>query len=270
MNFDEAMSEAVQGARVTCDYLGAGVYVDYQFSGWRINQPNGMASSGFGFRDEHKAQEWRIVCNEHSWVEGAEGAFAGFTHHCSLCGVEGNPEVPKPKPKVWGRPRIALGEAGVPQPERIQAQFGGMREGKTDAARMASGVPEDAKLYASTKGGGKSYSGNINRDFGKMASGVPNEVRIGGELVGTIKSIEISYDGVTPFEQAKRIADRRNALHVQQTGRATRPNVGTAAPPSGLALARLERAKAAEPLPTPDKPARPWGAPAAKPWGPGK
>jgi len=195
MNFDEAMSEAVQGARVTCDYLGAGVYVDYQFSGWRINQPNGMASSGFGFRDEHKAQEWRIVCNEHSWVEGAEGAFAGFTHHCSLCGVEGNPEVPKPKPNVWGRPRIALGEAGV---------------------------PEGSTLYASTKGGGKSYSGNINRDFGKMAA---------------------------PAKPS---------------------NVGTAAPLSGLALARLERAKAAEPLPTPDKPARPWGAPAAKPWGPGK
>ena len=84
MNLDEAMSEAILGARVTCDAIGEGVYVAYNFGGWRIHHGD-MASSGFAWRDEHKEAEWRIV----------------------------EPEQPKPN-TPWGAKRIVLGEHGVP------------------------------------------------------------------------------------------------------------------------------------------------------------
>lgn len=63
MNYREAFSEAVQGERVTCDRLGEGVYIDYQFNGLRINHPHG-GSSGFTPRDADIAAEWRVVLLE--------------------------------------------------------------------------------------------------------------------------------------------------------------------------------------------------------------
>lgn len=63
MTFDEIWPVVVDGGRVTCDRLGAGVFIDYQFNGLRINHPHG-ASSGFTGTDEDRAAEWREITDE--------------------------------------------------------------------------------------------------------------------------------------------------------------------------------------------------------------
>lgn len=60
MTYDEAVSEAVQGARVTCDQIQSGCFVDYQFAGLRIVFPSGD-HSGFHATDKQRAAEWSIV-----------------------------------------------------------------------------------------------------------------------------------------------------------------------------------------------------------------
>lgn len=60
LTLDEALSEAVLGARITSDSIQQGAYVEYQFNGWRINFPAG-SSCGWRPFDIHKAAEWRVV-----------------------------------------------------------------------------------------------------------------------------------------------------------------------------------------------------------------
>jgi hypothetical protein len=62
LSFDEALSAAVIGFRVTCDLLPKGSYIHYEFNGWRHEfSHNGRigSSSAWTFDDTHKAARWR-------------------------------------------------------------------------------------------------------------------------------------------------------------------------------------------------------------------
>jgi len=81
MKFEEARSEAVQGAWVRCNDMQPGSYVSYDFSGLRINFPGG-SSSGWTPRDRDFEAEWEI------------------------CGPPEAPRLePKPQRDKWGRPQ---------------------------------------------------------------------------------------------------------------------------------------------------------------------
>lgn len=113
MTFDEAFSEAVQGARISSLTIQNGAYVDYQFNGLRIVFPSG-SNSGFSPTDADRAAEWTIDTMDPPTVP-----------------LQDRKPAPAPNVGKWGLPRIELGEHGV---------------------------PADAKLYATTKGGGKSWA----------------------------------------------------------------------------------------------------------------
>lgn len=57
MTLDEALSEAVCGARVRATNMQPGSYIDYNFNGWRINFEGG-SSSGWTPRDIDREAEW--------------------------------------------------------------------------------------------------------------------------------------------------------------------------------------------------------------------
>jgi hypothetical protein len=78
MTYDEAYSEAIDGAWVRATDMNPGVYISYNFDGLRINHPGG-SSSGWHARDIDRAAEWEI------------------------CGPPEAP-CPEPKPDKWGRP----------------------------------------------------------------------------------------------------------------------------------------------------------------------
>ncbi len=59
MTFDEALSEAIVGAKVTGDHMQPGWYVDYQFKGWRRNTPHG-SSCDLIATDCDRAATWSI------------------------------------------------------------------------------------------------------------------------------------------------------------------------------------------------------------------
>lgn len=56
----QAMSLAVTGYRVRAKDMAPGVYIDYQFAGWRINHPGG-SSSGWSPRPHDDTVEWEVV-----------------------------------------------------------------------------------------------------------------------------------------------------------------------------------------------------------------
>lgn len=57
MTLDEALTEAVCGARVRATNMQEGSYIDYNFNGWRINFAGG-SSSGWTPRELDYASEW--------------------------------------------------------------------------------------------------------------------------------------------------------------------------------------------------------------------
>ncbi len=57
MTLDEALSEAILGARVRCVTMQPGAYIDYNFNGWRINFEGG-SSSGWTPRELDEQAEW--------------------------------------------------------------------------------------------------------------------------------------------------------------------------------------------------------------------
>lgn len=59
MNYREALSEAVAGERVRAVDMPEGVYIDYQFNGWRINFPSG-SSSGYSSKPHDETVEWEV------------------------------------------------------------------------------------------------------------------------------------------------------------------------------------------------------------------
>lgn len=94
MNWNEAFSEAILGARITAPTIQTGAYVDYQFNGLRIVFPSG-SNSGFSPTDADKAAEWTVDTMDPPMV----------------------PLQDRPQPAnvgKWGLPRIELGEHGVP------------------------------------------------------------------------------------------------------------------------------------------------------------
>lgn len=59
MTYEEAFEAAVLGERVCHTRLGEGTFIDYNFSGLRINHPAG-AQSGYRATPEDQAVEWSI------------------------------------------------------------------------------------------------------------------------------------------------------------------------------------------------------------------
>lgn len=107
MNLDQALSEAVLGERVRAVDMPEGVYIDYQFNGWRINFPSG-SSSGYSIKEHDKTVEWEV------WVkpEPVNVGWGDFT------------PPPAPAPKRRGRkpsftPPAVIDdvEYGEPKPE---------------------------------------------------------------------------------------------------------------------------------------------------------
>jgi hypothetical protein len=78
MTLDEALSEAVCGARVRATNMQEGSYIDYNFNGWRINFEGG-SSSGWTPRDIDRESEWVEVPIEAPKPAPAKGAWANFT-----------------------------------------------------------------------------------------------------------------------------------------------------------------------------------------------
>lgn len=60
MNYEDALSAAIQGDRVRHDRMQPGSYLDYQFNGWRINFEGG-SSSGFSPREVDLFATWHVV-----------------------------------------------------------------------------------------------------------------------------------------------------------------------------------------------------------------
>lgn len=77
-DLDRALSLAVCGYRVRATNMQPGAYIDYQFSGWRINFEGG-SSSGWTPRDIDKAAEWVEVPIEAPKPEPVKSAWANFT-----------------------------------------------------------------------------------------------------------------------------------------------------------------------------------------------
>lgn len=59
MTRDEALEAAVIGERVRAVDMPEGVYIDYQFNGWRINFPGG-SSSGYGMKPHDETVDWEV------------------------------------------------------------------------------------------------------------------------------------------------------------------------------------------------------------------
>lgn len=122
MTYDEAVSEAVQGARITCDQIQSGAFVDYQFAGLRIVFPSGD-HSGFHATDKQRAAEWSIV----PLIICECGVIEGYRHA---------PECSKVNPglhsQAWGRalrpvPAVPdnVGKWGLP-PKPVEVQLTGV------------------------------------------------------------------------------------------------------------------------------------------------
>jgi hypothetical protein len=77
MKLAEIWPLVVDGERVRHADLQPGVYIDYNFSGLRINFPNG-SSSGYATKAEDETVEWELV--KQGW---------------------GSYEPPKPKVEGW-------------------------------------------------------------------------------------------------------------------------------------------------------------------------
>jgi hypothetical protein len=102
MTFDEAYSEAIQGAWVRAVDMQPGSYISYNFNGLRINFEGG-SSSGWTPRDRDRKAEWEIC---------------------------GPPEVPKPsgglvRPGLWAKPETAKwGTTPTRNPEPQRDKWG--------------------------------------------------------------------------------------------------------------------------------------------------
>lgn len=68
MNLAEAWEAAVGGENVRQVDLQPGAFIDYNFSGLRINFPNG-SSSGYRTKPEDETAEWEIVKKVEGWGE---------------------------------------------------------------------------------------------------------------------------------------------------------------------------------------------------------
>lgn len=119
-NLDRALSLAVAGYRVRATNMQEGAYIDYQFSGWRINFPGG-SSSGWTPRDLDRVSEWVEVPIETARpigeiikpivadIEAKAKANWGFTPGA---GTQPTPQPanvgkwgpPQPAKDKWGRP----------------------------------------------------------------------------------------------------------------------------------------------------------------------
>lgn len=64
VSLDDALSLAVLGYSVRAVDMQEGSFIDYQFSGFRINFPGG-SSSGWRARDHDKDVDWHVIDDEH-------------------------------------------------------------------------------------------------------------------------------------------------------------------------------------------------------------
>lgn len=64
VSLDDALSLAVLGYSVRAVDMQDGSFIDYQFSGFRINFPGG-SSSGWRARDHDKDVDWHVIDDEH-------------------------------------------------------------------------------------------------------------------------------------------------------------------------------------------------------------
>lgn len=96
MTFDEALSEAVDGARVRATNMQPGVFIDYNFAGWRINFPGG-SGSGYTFKDIDKVSEWEL------WQEPEKPKLPELSPMLAVAKVPAPKPVPT-EPKRRGRP----------------------------------------------------------------------------------------------------------------------------------------------------------------------
>lgn len=114
MTFDEALSEAIDGARVRATNMQPGVFIDYQFSGWRINFPSG-SSSGYSFKDIDKVSEWELWQEPEAPKLPERSPWLGLT----------KPPAPKPVPTrlrrrgrpAWTPPAVIDDIEDAPAPE---------------------------------------------------------------------------------------------------------------------------------------------------------
>lgn len=60
LTLDDALSLTVLGYRVRADDMQDGAYIDYNFSGFRINFPGG-SSSGWSKRAHDETVDWRVI-----------------------------------------------------------------------------------------------------------------------------------------------------------------------------------------------------------------
>lgn len=64
VSLDDALSLAVLGYSVRAVDMQDGSFIDYQFSGFRINFPGG-SSSGWRARDHDKDVDWHVIDDKH-------------------------------------------------------------------------------------------------------------------------------------------------------------------------------------------------------------
>lgn len=109
MTLDEALSEAVCGARVRCDLMQPGSWVDYNFAGWRREWPSGTGCDFRASDEEAKAEWYEVVpcrdCGKH--VQPQPDSMEG------RCGC---------KPPTWGTPvkTVEVAATGVVSFEQAQ------------------------------------------------------------------------------------------------------------------------------------------------------
>lgn len=98
VSLDDALSLAVLGYSVRAVDMQEGSFIDYQFSGFRINFPGG-SSSGWSKRPHDETVDWHVIDDEH--VDAYKRAVMDMNDEPKVVKVDAPGVVAKSQ--AWGR-----------------------------------------------------------------------------------------------------------------------------------------------------------------------